>query len=82
MGGGVVPAPDRPGGRHATPRGRAEQVDPLKSILKTPGPMLLKLTYDGLYSKPAFNFNLRRSTEVGAILKASGNAITRWGGAG
>jgi len=38
--------------------GRALQVDPVKPLLKAPGPTLLKLKCDGLLSNFAFNFNL------------------------
>ena len=41
--------------------GRAVQVDPIKPVLKAPGSILLKLRCDdGLLSKVAFDFNLRR----------------------
>jgi hypothetical protein len=35
----------------------------MKPVLKTPGPTLLKLIYDGPLSNFAFNFNLRRYTK-------------------
>jgi len=38
------------------------QVEPMKPMLKTPGSIDLKLTYDGPRSNFAFNFNLRRYT--------------------
>ena len=44
-------------------RGRAVQVDPIKSPLKPPGTKRLKLIYgpyDGPRSNIAFSFNLRR----------------------
>jgi len=42
--------------------GEAVQFEPMKSVLKAPGPMLLRLRYDGPLSNFAFNFNLRRYT--------------------
>jgi hypothetical protein len=36
----------------------------MKPMLKAPGSMLLKLRSDGLPSKSAFNFNLRRYNEA------------------
>jgi hypothetical protein len=39
------------------------QVDPITPTLKPPGSMPLKLRYDGLLSKVASSFNLRRSIE-------------------
>jgi hypothetical protein len=45
-------------------RGRAVQVDPIKPTLKAPGIKQLKLYYDELLSKFAFNSNLRRYTVV------------------
>jgi hypothetical protein len=36
----------------------------MKSVLKAPGTMLLKLGYDEPLSNVAFNFNLRRYTVV------------------
>jgi hypothetical protein len=41
-------------------RGKAEQVDPIKPMLKPPGTQHLKLKCDGLLSSFAFNINLRR----------------------
>jgi hypothetical protein len=38
------------------------QVEPIKPVLKAPGPTLLEHGYDGPLSKFAFNFNLRRYT--------------------
>ena len=43
-----------------TQRGRAVQVDRLKTRLKAPGTKCLKLIHDGPLSKFAFKFNLRR----------------------
>ena len=40
--------------------GKAVQVEPMKSMVKAPGTKRLKLKYDKLLSKFAFNFNLRR----------------------
>jgi len=45
-------------------RGRAVQVDPIEPTLKAPGTKRLKLKYDVALSNFAFNFNLRRYTEV------------------
>jgi len=45
-------------------RGRAEQVDPMKPMLKPPGTKHLKLNCDTLLSNSAFNFNLRRYRAV------------------
>ena len=45
-------------------RGRAVQVDPMKSVLKPPGIKRLKLLYDKLFSNVAFKFNLRRYNAV------------------
>jgi hypothetical protein len=47
--------------------GGAVQVDPMKPMLKLPGPMLLKLKCDKLLSTFAFKFNLHRSTSVRLI---------------
>ena len=49
-------------------QGRAVQVDPMKSVLKAPGSMLLKLRYDGPLSNFAFKFDLRRYTTDGELL--------------
>ena len=38
------------------------QVDPIKTTLKAPGSMLLKLKCDGPVSNFGYNFNLRRYT--------------------
>ena len=57
----------RGGGRAAGvagPRGRAVQVDPIKPELKAPGTKRLKLKCDEPLSDFAFNFSLRRYTEV------------------
>ena len=43
------------------------QVDPMKSQLKVHGSKHLKLTYDGLLSSFAFNFNLRHYLVVGVV---------------
>jgi len=40
------------------------QVDPIRPTLKAPVSSLLNLRYDGSLSNFAFNFNLRRSTEM------------------
>ena len=40
------------------------QVEPMKSKLKAPGTKRLKLKYDNLLSRFAFNFNLRHYTMV------------------
>jgi len=45
-------------------KGEAVQLAPMRPVLKAPGSMLLKLRYDGLPSKFAFNSNLRRYTMV------------------
>ena len=39
------------------------QVNPIKLVLKAPGPILLKLRCDGPLSNVAFKFNLRRHTK-------------------
>jgi hypothetical protein len=39
--------------------GRAVQLEPMKPVLKAPGSMLLKLSYDGPLSNFASTFNLR-----------------------
>ena len=46
-------------------QGRTVQVDPMKHVLKAPGNVLLKLSYDGPLSNFAFNFNLRRYIKAG-----------------
>jgi len=46
--------------RHEREPGRAVQVQPMKSVLKAPGSMLLKLRPDGLLSFFSFEFNWRR----------------------
>ena len=45
------------------------QVDPVKSTLKALGTEQLKLEYDGLLSRFAFKFNLRRYTEDATLLE-------------
>ena len=40
--------------------GRAVQLEPMKPVLKAPGSMLLKLSYDGPLSNFASTFNLRQ----------------------
>jgi hypothetical protein len=65
--------------------GRAVQVEPMKSVLKAPGAMLLKLRYDELLLLFPFNYSLRQYTvacsgrvaalcgylaRVGAIIRA------------
>ena len=44
--------------------GEAVQVEPMKSKLKPPGTMRLKLRYDGPLSISAFRINLRRYSLV------------------
>jgi len=46
------------------PRGETAHVAPMKLNLQPPGSELLKLKCDGPLSNFAFNFNLRRYTEV------------------
>jgi hypothetical protein len=55
---------------HAEPRGRAEQVDPIKPALKAPGTERLKPKCDKPLSKFAFNLNLRRYAEAPAVAPA------------
>jgi len=43
-------------------RGRAVQVQPIKSMLKAPGPKFFRLIFDTLLSDSAFNFNSCRYT--------------------
>jgi len=52
-------------------RGRVVQIDPMKPVLKAPGPMLSKLRYYGPLSNFAFSLNLRRYT-VGAVAVGAG----------
>ena len=51
-------------GQHAPEQeheqGGPVQVEPKKPVLKAPGTMRLKLSYDGLLSKFTFKFNMRR----------------------
>jgi len=49
--------------RHESSQGRAVQVAPIKPTLKAPGPMYLKLRYDGTVLNFAFKFSLRRYTK-------------------
>ena len=49
----------------------------MKSLLKAPGSMLLKLSYDGPHSNFAFNFHLRRySVGTGAADQSCSNGWT------
>ena len=57
-------APDGEGGGGDARQGRAVQVVLIKPTLKAPGTKRLKLTYDGMASKFAFKFNLRRYIKV------------------
>jgi len=45
------------------------QVDPIKPTLQAPGTKRLKLKYNKLLYLFAFNFNLRRYTEVAAKIQ-------------
>ena len=45
-------------------QGKAVQVDPIKPMLKAPGPERLKLKYNEPLSSFAFKFKLRRYTKV------------------
>ena len=55
------------------------QVDPIKPTLKAPGIKLLKLKCDKPLSNFAFNFNLRRYTQVSADTSAVGKFIVMEG---
>ena len=59
-------------------QGRAVQVVPMKPVLKAPGSMLLKLSYDELLSSFALNIDLRRYTTV--MVTATAPPVTRQGG--
>ena len=51
------------GAAAAAVRGRAEQVDPIKHVLKAPGSKRLKVKYHAPLSNFAFKSSLRRYTE-------------------
>jgi len=46
------------------------QVDPIRPVLKAPGPILLKPGCDGPLSNVAFKFNLRRYIKKGDMTKS------------
>jgi hypothetical protein len=52
-------------------KGGAVQVQPTKRVLKSHASVLLKARCDKSFSNYAFNFNLRRYTEVFLLLKNS-----------
>jgi hypothetical protein len=57
---GIGEGGDDDGVRVREDAGKAVQVDPIKSTLKTPGCKRLKVWYDKLLSTFAFKFDMRR----------------------
>ena len=51
------------------------QVDPIKPTLKAPGTKRLKLEYYEMLSRFAFEFNLRRCTQVAPREETSGGVM-------
>ena len=73
----------RRGARGARGAGEAALVDPMKPVLKAPGPKRLKPNYDNLLSNVAFKFNLRRYIMIQSDLTHGWGLDLTWqGGAG
>jgi hypothetical protein len=75
-GGGDEPGPSS-GGQHAVEPGKAVQVDPMKPTLKAPETKPLNLQYDEPLSIFAFNFNLRRYSQVSASALANSTSMMK-----